>query len=127
MISKIVSALGVLMISLAVVSMANSQDDNLADKMREKTGPELPTIDNIVQASKENIDILLGKQLKANIPNAKKHKPLLMVLVVRSAEGGLEFQREIVKLAAITHRQFEIAMGDCQFDRKVCEMFSDGA
>ena len=43
----------------------------------------------------------------------KKHKPLLLVFVVRSAEGTLAFQREVVKLAAVTNRQYEIAMADC--------------
>ena len=43
---------------LAAVVRANSQDENL-EKI--DTGPELPTIDNIVQASNDNIDILLGK------------------------------------------------------------------
>lgn len=48
-------------ISLVSMTTANSQDDNLEDKMRGVTGPELPTIDNIVQASGDNLDLLLAK------------------------------------------------------------------
>ena len=48
-------------ILLVSMTKANSQDDNLEDKMRGVTGPELPTIDNIVQVSGENLDLLLAK------------------------------------------------------------------
>lgn len=57
--------------------------------------------------------MLLSKQLKENVPNEKKHRPLLMALVSRSSNNNLEFQRELVKLAEVTHRQFEIAIADC--------------
>ena len=43
---------------LAAVVRAHSQDENLE---KVDNGPQLPTIDNIVQASGENIEILLGK------------------------------------------------------------------
>lgn len=49
-----------------------------------------------------------------------------MALVQRSADGNLEFQRELIKLAAATHRNFEIAVGDCQFERQVCGTFTKG-
>ena len=39
---------GLLASLLAIVANANSQDDNLADKMREDLIPQLPTVDNIV-------------------------------------------------------------------------------
>ena len=54
---------------LVVPSSANSQDDNLEDKLRgtENQGPQLPTVDNIVQASKDNLDLILTKQLKENM------------------------------------------------------------
>ena len=68
-------------VCFVTLANGNSQDDNLEDKMR-KSGPELPTIDNIVQASKDNIDLILSKQLKENMPtNAKNHRPLLLALV----------------------------------------------
>ena len=41
----------------------------------------------------------------------------------RSAPKNLEFQRELTKLAAVTHRQFEIALADCQFEPRVCGIF----
>ena len=99
----------------------------MADKKRESNIPQLPTVDNIVQASVDNFDILLSKQLKENMLSEKKHRPLLMALVVRSADGSLEFQRELIKLAAVTNRQFEIAIADCQFERHVCDAFASGA
>ena len=114
----------ILLISQQVA--AHSQDDNLADKLKESQGPQLPTQDNIVQASGDNLDLLLGKQLKDNMLSEKKHRPLLMALVLRSAEGNLAFQRELIKLAEVTHRNFEIAIADCQFERAVCDTFSNG-
>ena len=57
--------------------------------------------------------MVFSKQLKENIFNEKKHRPLLLALVQRQAEGNLEFQREFIKLAAVAHRQYEIAMADC--------------
>ena len=36
-----------------------------------------------------------------------------MALVVRSAKNNLEFQRELIKMAAVAHKQFEIAISDC--------------
>ena len=103
-------------LTVAHLTSANSQDDNLADKMRADTGPELPTVDNIVQASADNLDLLIKKQLSENIVSVKKHRPLLLALVQRQAEGNLDFQREYVKLAGITHRQYELAVADCQFE-----------
>lgn len=58
--------------------------------------------------------------------NLVKHRPLVMALVVRSAKNNLEFQRELIKLAAVAHKQFEIAISDCQFERRVCSMFEGG-
>ena len=79
--------LSVLVACVAVVQ-ANSQDENLE---KVDTGPELPTIDNIVQASDDNIEILLGKQLKENIKSEKRHRPLLIALLVRGSDNSLEF------------------------------------
>ena len=58
--------------------------------MKEKKGPDLPTIDNIVQANNDNIDLILAKQLKENIVSESRHRPLLLALVVRQAEGTLD-------------------------------------
>ena len=77
---------------------AHSQDDNIEDLLNPKPkGPELPTIDNIVQASGDNIDLILIKQLKEN--QERKHKPLILCLVSRSGLNNLDFSRELVKLA----------------------------
>ena len=56
--------IGALIFTIAILfvglTIANSQDDNLEDMKRENNGPVLPTVDNIVQASKENMDLIFS-------------------------------------------------------------------
>ena len=76
-----------------------------------------------MSATDANIKTLLGGQLTDRITDQKKHKPLLLALTARDVKGALEFGREFTKLADTVHRQFQLALADCQFERDVCTLF----
>ena len=55
--------------------------------------------------------------------NPKKHRPLVLGLVARDGKGTLDFQREMHRVAEIAYRNFAVAIGDCHFERVVCDVF----
>jgi len=47
----------------------------------------------------------------------------LIGLTARDVKGALEFGKEFTRLADTVHRQFTLALGDCHFERDVCNLF----
>ena len=75
---------------LDLYTFANSVDDKLNSAKNYE--PELPrNEDQLIMVSEENFLSLLQTQYSPNIVDKKRHKPLLLALVVRDADGSLEF------------------------------------
>ena len=104
---------------LLQITIAHSVDD--ADK---KENPSrFPVDGTLISVNEDNFELLLSEQLPENIMNPKKHRPLVLGLVTRDGKGSLDFQRELHKLAKTVYRNFAVSIGDCHFERRVCEVF----
>ena len=44
----------------------------------------------------------------------------MLGLVVRDGKGNLDFQRELHRLTETVYRNFAVAIGDCHFERSIC-------
>lgn len=78
-----------MLVTLAIISLVygNSVDDS----DRQANVSAFPVDGTLITMTDENFRQLLAEQLPENIKNPKKHRPLVLGLVVRDGKGNLEF------------------------------------
>jgi thioredoxin-like negative regulator of GroEL len=106
----------VALLAIVTPSLAGDYDDYVDDHI---DSPASNESDFIFSLTNDNLNKVLDELLYK-----EDAKPLFMTLLTRKCEECWEAQNDFSKLAALVHRQNNIARVDCQYEPNVCRMFN---